>query len=98
MESRDIIKGYNGIMDLDLTDIDKSLHKLMIEQHYKDINDYKKEQSKLEPKLRYENTVAVALKKIQYENQKNFERQLAIKKDQQERDKKLYEKYLHSLK
>lgn len=98
MHTRKIIKGYNGIIDLDLTDVEKSLHKLMIDQHYKDIDDYKIEQSKLEPELRYENTVAIALKKIQYENKKNYERHLAIKKDQHERDKKLYEKYLQSLK
>ena len=33
-----LIKGYNGIMDLDLTNVNKQFHKNMIEQHKKDIN------------------------------------------------------------
>ena len=53
----DIVKGYNGIMDLDLTRVPIELKKQMIDQHYKDINNYKIEQSLLEPRLRYENTV-----------------------------------------
>ena len=53
----DIVKGYNGIMDLDLTRVPTELKKQMIDQHYKDIDNYKIEQSLLEPRLRYENTV-----------------------------------------
>ena len=53
----DIVKGYNGIMDLDLTLVPTELKKQMIDQHYKDIDNYKIEQSLLEPRLRYENTV-----------------------------------------
>ena len=53
----DIVKGYNGIMDLDLTHVPTELKKQMIDQHYKDIDTYKIEQSLLEPRLRYENTV-----------------------------------------
>jgi len=59
-----IVKGYNGIMDLDLTNIPKHFHKELINLHYKDIEDYKKEQSKLEPHLRYENTILKALSRI----------------------------------
>ncbi len=53
----DIVKGYNGIMDLDLTLVPNELKKQMIDQHNKDIDNYKIEQSLLEPRLRYENTV-----------------------------------------
>ena len=53
----DIVKGYNGIMDLDLTRVPTELKKQMIDQHYKDIDNYKIEQTLLEPRLRYENTV-----------------------------------------
>lgn len=53
----DIVKGYNGIMDLDLTHIPEELKKSMIAQHYKDIYNYKLEQSLIEPRLRYENTI-----------------------------------------
>ena len=53
----DIVKGYKGIMDLDLTLVPTELKKQMIDQHYKDIDNYKIEQTLLEPRLRYENTV-----------------------------------------
>ena len=53
----DIVKGYKGIMDLDLTLVPNELKKQMIDQHYKDIDNYKIEQTLLEPRLRYENTV-----------------------------------------
>ena len=53
----DIVKGYKGIMDLDLTLVPTELKKQMIDQHYKDIDIYNIEQSLLEPRLRYENTV-----------------------------------------
>jgi len=59
-----IIKGYNGIMDLDLTNIPKHFHKELIELHYKDITDYKKEQAKLKPHLRYENTILKAFNRM----------------------------------
>ena len=61
-----IIKGYKGIMDLDLTDVESHKHKSMIEQHNKDIIDYKTEQLKLKPSLRYENNVGLAFKKLEY--------------------------------
>jgi len=53
----DIVKGYKGIMDLDLTLVPNELKKQMIDQHYKDIDIYNIEQSLLEPRLRYENTI-----------------------------------------
>jgi len=65
---RNIIKGYNGIMDLDLTNVDKSLHKLLIEQHEKDIQMYKIEQSNLPESERYENTIGYINKKLEFEN------------------------------
>ena len=46
-----IIPGYKGIMDLDLTNVEPKLHKIMIEQHQEDIKLYKIEQSKSIPKL-----------------------------------------------
>ena len=65
---RNIIKGYNGVMDLDLTNVDKSLHKLLIEQHEKDIQMYKIEQSNLPESKRYENTIGYINKKLEFEN------------------------------
>lgn len=63
-----IIKGYKGIIDLDLTNVNPIYHKTIILQHYKDIKDYKIEQSKLDESKRYENTVGLAKEKIKYEN------------------------------
>lgn len=60
-----IIKGYNGIMDLDLTNVPVKLHKELIKQHHKDIKDYKLEQAKLPEKSRYENTVLIAQQKLE---------------------------------
>ena len=67
-KSKKIIKGYKGIMDLDLTNVESNKHKSMIEQHFKDIENYKLEQSKLKPKLRFENSIGLSLKKIEYTN------------------------------
>ncbi len=57
MDKKNIILGYNGIMPLDLTNVDIKLHSILIKQHYKDIDLYKIEQAQLPEKLRYENTV-----------------------------------------
>ena len=67
-QSPKIIKGYNGIMDLDLTNIPHCFHKSMIQQHHEEIELYKKEQALLKPELRYENNVGMAFKKIEYDN------------------------------
>ena len=61
------VEGYNGIMELDLTNIDSKYHKILIQEHYKDIEKYKKEQALLPKKLRYENQVGRALKKMEKE-------------------------------
>ena len=80
----DIVKGYNGIMDLDLTLVPTELKKQMIDQHYKDIAIYNIEQSLLEPRLRYENTVeriqlshektqAIILKRLKLQEEKRLQ-------------------------
>ena len=69
-----IIKGYLGIMDLDLTNVDPVNHKALIKQHYKDINNYKIEQANLPEKLKYENTIGEALRKMDYENKMRAEK------------------------
>ena len=70
MESKNklIYKGYNGIMDLDLTNIDIKFHKILITDHFNDIEKYKKEQSLLDPELRYENNILKTLIKMEKEN------------------------------
>jgi hypothetical protein len=80
----DIVKGYKGIMDLDLTLVPNELKKQMIDQHYKDIDIYNIEQSLLEPRLRYENTVeriemthkktqAIILKRLKLQEEKRVQ-------------------------
>ncbi len=65
---KNIIKGYKGIMDLDLTYVDSQFHKSLIQQHYKDIELYKIDQSKLKDELKYDNGVGLALRKMENEN------------------------------
>tara|TARA_B100001093_G_C26576424_1_gene905235 strand:- start:159 stop:401 length:243 start_codon:yes stop_codon:yes gene_type:complete len=79
MSNDKIIKGYNGIMDLDLTNVDSKLHKTMINQHYKDIEEYKIEQAKLKPEQRYENTIKKAYQKIEYEKRMQYIRRIERK-------------------
>ena len=64
-----IIPGYKGIMDLDLTNVEPKLHKIMIEQHQEDIKLYKIEQSKLKPSLTYENTIERVNRLHKYEDE-----------------------------
>ena len=68
MGNNKIIKGYKGVMDLDLTNIDPKLHKILINQHYNDIDEYKKYQSTIKDEQRYDNTIGLALSKLDYEN------------------------------
>jgi hypothetical protein len=63
-----IIKGYKGIMDLDLTGVNIGLHKELIQQHYRDIELYKVEQEKLKDELKYDNGVGLSLLKIELHN------------------------------
>ena len=65
---KNIINGYKGVMDLDLTYVDNQFHKFLIQQHYKDIELYKIEQSKLKDELKYDNGVGLALRKMEIEN------------------------------
>ena len=77
-----IIKGYKGVMDLDLSLVPKMYEKEAVEQHYKDINEYKKYQKSLKPQHRYENTVERIHKRLEKENNIRNEKR---KKDQDRR-------------
>lgn len=52
-----IIKGYKGVMDLDLSLVPENVREIAIKQHLEDIKEYTKYQSQLKPHLRYENTI-----------------------------------------
>ena len=49
-----IVKGYKGIMDLDLTHVDSKYHEEMIKVHKQDIKDYKAYQKTLPENVRYD--------------------------------------------
>lgn len=80
-----IINGYHGIMPLDLTNVDPKYHKTLINEHKKDIEEYKLEQEKLPPKLRYENCIGKVHKQLEHEK---YLHNLRIKKLLKEQDKK----------
>ena len=105
MQNGNIVKGYQGIMDLDLSSIDPKFHKEVVIQHMKDIAEYKREQHERPDKLRYDTAivhahniieldrrVAEQLRKdaIQLQNQKDKQREDIIKRI--EELKKIYNK------
>ena len=55
----------------------------MIDQHYKDIDNYKNEQNVLEPRLRYENTI----ERVQKSHEKS--REITLKRLNQQKEKQL---------
>jgi hypothetical protein len=87
-----IIKGYHGVMDLDLTHVEPHLHDILIKDHKKDIELYKIEQDKLPPSKRYENNVGCVKKKLELENDMRAMRD-GNKLDQLEKKKKMRELY-----
>lgn len=93
-EKQNIIPGYNGIMDLDLTNIDEKFHKEMIKIHLQEIKDYKKEQRALKPKLRYENSVERVLKQLERDKKIMMER---VKEKEKEKEIE-YQKWVKYLK
>tara|TARA_B110000967_G_C18515759_1_gene378594 strand:+ start:237 stop:518 length:282 start_codon:yes stop_codon:yes gene_type:complete len=65
-----MIEGYQGIMPLDTSHMKPQFVKQAIEQHSKDIEGYKREQSLLKPEHRYENTIIHVQKqhKLEYKH------------------------------
>ena len=105
MQDDHIVKGYKGIMDLDLSSIDPKFHKEVVTQHMKDIDEYKREQRERPAKLRYDTAImhahniieldrraAEQLRKdaIHLQNQKDKQREDIIKRI--EELKKIYNK------
>ena len=66
--SGNIVKGYKGVMDLELELVPKEYRKEAIEQHERDIKEYTMEQQQLPERLRYENTVMKAIKLHEADN------------------------------
>ena len=66
MNKGNIVPGYQGIMDLDVTNMEPIHIKQAIEQHYNDIKRYTAEQSKLQPEHKYENTILRINKQLEF--------------------------------
>ena len=63
-EEKDIVPGYKGVMDLDLSIVAKENHAVVLKQHDEDIKSYKLYQESLPEHLRYDNTVVRAEKVV----------------------------------
>jgi len=85
-----MIDGYQGIMPLDTRNMKPEHRKQAIERHYKDIEEYKLEQSKLKPELRYENTILRVQKQHKLENMYLNIRVENKRLEQEQKDKKLF--------
>ena len=96
MKKQNIIEGYKGIMPLDLTLVDKKIHKSLIDQHLKDIEDYKIEQSKLKPEMRFENTIE-KIKNLQDKEKEIIKERLRVKKLEQDKIDKDRERIFYHL-
>jgi hypothetical protein len=88
-KEENIMKGYKGIMDLDLNLVPRAFWKEAIEQHEQDIKDYNMEQEKLPERLRYSNTV------LKVYNLHEKDRKATVKRHQEqyEEDTKMINKY-----
>ena len=90
MSNPNIIKGYKGIMDLDLSTIPPSFHKETVAQHIKDIQEYKMDQLSRPERLRYENTIVSAFKT----QEKMLQAQRRVTREQQEKKEQIYKNRL----
>lgn len=88
MSNDNIIKGYNGIMDLDLSAIDPKFHNEVRKQHLAEIKEYKLYQRSLPSRLRYENSTAKALKTLKLDRDAARTKQLKRDKEQNEKDQR----------
>jgi hypothetical protein len=84
-QNSEVIKGYKGIMDLDLSIYNETQRQVVIQQHYRDIEDYKIYQKELDPHLRYENTI----QRIKHLHDND---RLAIQKRNKEEERKKMQK------
>ena len=81
-------------MDLDLTNIDSKFHHEMVNLHFQEIEEYKKEQLERPKHIRYENSVKRIL------DQMNRDREIVKKRELENQRKKdeEYQKWVKYLK
>ena len=89
-----IIPGYNGIMDLDLTNIDSKFHHEIANLHFQEIEEYKKEQLQRPKHIRYENCVKRILDQFKRDQEIVKKRELEKKRKKDEE----YQKWVNYLK
>ena len=89
-----IIPGYNGIIDLDLTYIDSKFHHEMVNLHFQEIEEYKKEQLERPKHIRYENCVKRILDQMKRDQEIVKKREL---ENQRKKDEE-YQKWVKYLK
>ena len=92
-----IVPGFKGVMDLDLTRVHKKHHADLIKQHIKNINEYKLEQAKMKPRLRYENTILKAMHIHKIEEDALKMRAAQEKERIARQDKDRYERYQRTI-
>ena len=88
-----MIEGYQGIMPLDTSHMKPQFVKQAIEQHYKDIEDYKLEQSLLKPEHRYENTIVRVQRQHQFEDKHRDIRNERVRLHQMQQDEQREKEY-----
>ena len=87
------IQGYKGIMELELKDVPRIYHDILIKQHKQDIMNYKKYQLSLPIELRYENCIGkINDDKIHYDKLRDLKVAEKLEEDNK-RYKELYERY-----
>ena len=88
MAKDNIMKGYKGVMDLDLSTIDPKFHNEVRKQHLAEIKEYKAYQHSLPSRLRYENTTVRALKTLKLDRDAARTEALKREKEQDEKDQR----------
>ena len=87
-----IVKGYKGIMDLDLSSIDPKFHKDVVRQHYEDIKEYKQEQRQRPKRLRYENAMGHAFKILELDRKATEQMRIEANELQRQKDQEREER------
>ena len=85
-----IIPGYYGIMDLDLTNIDSKFYHEMVNLHFQEIEEYKKEQLQRPKHIRYENCVKRILNQMKRDKEIIRLRELEKKEKKRKNMKKIF--------
>lgn len=93
MSNDNIMKGYKGVMDLDLSTIDPKFHKELRQQHQENIEEYKTYQHSLPSKLRYENSTAKAMQILKLDKEAARLEGLKREQAQNEKDKIYIDRY-----